>query len=202
MPQFLPILSLTTILSDPTSLPLLSTACEDTGFFYLTDHGIPASRLEQILDLTRTFFQTSSEEEKESLARGIPDQGRGYQRIGENVTLGKRDAHEAVDFYREWDGSEKDGWGAEEDGLLGGVNKWPSTPCELEQEMRTYVEEVKRVGSELVKVMGQALGLEGSEEDVFVQATERSFWVMRMIGYPPLGDGAEGISCGEHTGRF
>jgi isopenicillin N synthase-like dioxygenase len=44
--------------------------------------------------------------------------------------------------------------------------------------------------------MGQSLG----EGDVFLNSTRKSFWVMRMIGYPPLSTpSSEGISCGEHT---
>lgn len=61
-----------------------------------------------------------------------------------------------------------------------------------------YVKDCKAIGTIIVKAMGEALGV----GDVFVNSTRKSFWVMRMIGYPPLPrniEPADGISCGEHT---
>jgi isopenicillin N synthase-like dioxygenase len=187
-------------------LSKLATACQHTGFFYLTDHGIPPARLHQVLQLARTFFLSASDAEKNKLARKRPDDARGYQRLGENVTLGRRDAHEAVDFYCETppplrddnDDDNNNGNNGRADGLLSGSNMWPATPTELESEMRFYVKQVLSVGAAVVRAMGMALG----EEDVFVRDTADSYWVMRLIGYPPLAEGAEGISCGEHTGMF
>jgi isopenicillin N synthase-like dioxygenase len=46
-----------------------------------------------------------------------------------------------------------------------------------------------------------ALGL-GEDENYFDGMINESFWVMRVIGYPPLQSEEEGsISCGEHTGN-
>lgn len=188
----LPILSLPTLFEDAAPL---RDACRNVGFFYLTDHGIPTARMAQVLDLARSFFLTASDNEKQELARKAPDLARGYQRLGENVTLGKRDAHEAIDFYREIDDAFDQ---PRADGLLAGHNQWPRTPPELEAELKSYIDDVLQVGSRLVKAMGLALGL---EHDIINEATSKSFWVARMIGYPPLqaADG-ESISCGEHTG--
>jgi isopenicillin N synthase-like dioxygenase len=199
----LPILSLTTLETTPTALTTLSTACTTTGFFYLTDHGLPTTSLNHLLAHTHTFFTTTPPSTKHAtLHRRAPDLARGYQSPGENVTQGRRDAHEAVDFYREWTGDERRDWGAEMDGLLGGENLWPDGDGGgLEGELRRHVEGVSAVARRLVRVMGLALGLEGEEEEALVEATERSFWVMRIIGYPPLDEAAEGVSCGEHTGE-
>jgi isopenicillin N synthase-like dioxygenase len=206
----LPILSLESLsTASPPALSALHAACHQTGFFYLTDHGIPAAKLAHILALTRTFFLHASPADKAALARRDPDYARGYQRIGENVTLGKKDAHEAVDLYAPWRAKvegqvelKKKGDGGA--GILTGENLWPSTPVELRKEVEGYVKEVKKVGMEVVRVMALALGLregDGEWEGLVGQVTE-SFWVMRLIGYPPLGNESEGISCGEHTGMF
>lgn len=133
----LPIISLAPFLSASATpediqctLSALSSACPTHGFFYLTNHGIPASRLNQILSLERTFFLTAPPAEKSSLARCQPDAARGYQTIGENVTQGKRDAHEAVDLYREWDDGYDDSQ-KPKDGILSGTNIWPRTPARI-----------------------------------------------------------------------
>jgi isopenicillin N synthase-like dioxygenase len=203
-PTSLPILSLTS----PTLPTELYHACKDHGFFYLVDHGIPTTTLNSVLDLARSFFIDATPEQKAKVLRkGVEEGGdgaRGYQRIGENVTKGARDWHEAIDFYRDWDEGRRNGHSSSktsEQELLQGPNLWPHHPPELQSVYQDYIESVKDVGTKVVRAMGEALGLEGDEKDILVKSTRNSFWVMRMIGYPPLENGtAEGVSCGEHTG--
>ena len=208
--QSLPIIDISAFLA-PNSLKAtrlecakkLATACSTTGFFYLIGHGIPISTTDQIIGLARRFFLESSDEDKARIARCSPPQGdgaRGYQKIGENVTKGLQDFHEAIDFYREL---EDDG-GKPPFELLKGVNLWPEYPKELKNTYLEYLDEVKRVATAVVLAMGMALGL--GDEEFFVKHTRESFWVMRMIGYPGLNslvpnvdDDLERFSCGEHT---
>ena len=135
--------------------------------------------------------------------------------MGENVTQGKKDMHEAIDLYREWDHAprEEGAAGPGSWATLNGENRWPEEPRELKEVYMGYIEELQGVGTALVRAMGQALGLPEPEvgardvedSEVFVRNTEKSFWVMRLIGYPKLetpvsadADVAE-LSCGEHT---
>ena len=99
--------------------------------------------------------------------------------------------------------------------VLNGGNLWPEEPRELRGVYEGYVEGLKEVGTAVVRAMGEALGLpepgsegvEGEDSEIFVRNTERSFWVMRLIGYPPLDTpfhasasaDIEEFSCGEHT---
>ncbi|KAI9794602.1 MAG: hypothetical protein M1816_004489 [Peltula sp. TS41687] len=174
-------------------------ACLNTGFYYLKNHGIPTALTDHILELARSFFLNASDEEKSSIARqaagkGDGDGARGWQRVGENVTQGKRDWHEAVDLYRDVD----DSLGAPYE-VLQGPNRWPRTPASLQETYKSYMTDLLKLGEAVVRAMGYALDPE--DEDVFVRQTTKSFWVMRIIGYPPLpSDSSEaGISCGEHT---
>lgn len=224
----LPIIDISPFLS-PTSTPsarhatatALDTACTTYGFFYLTGHGIPTSKLDEVISLAREFFLLPLSEKnkiKRHPAGGVEggDGARGYQAIGENVTKGRRDMHEAVDLYREWDHAPREeGMGGNGTcKMLQGPNLWPEEPRELKEVFEGYVEALQGVGKAVVRAMGLALGLaeeagkDGSEEDeeVFVRATEKSFWVMRMIGYPKLerhdSNGSQDMaafSCGEHT---
>ncbi|KIW04322.1 uncharacterized protein PV09_04614 [Verruconis gallopava] len=196
--QVLPVISLQ---SDTLARDLYQ-ACKETGFFYLTDHGISPDILNNVLSLARRFFLETAEDSKSKIQRKPVHEGgdgaRGYQVLNENVTKGKRDYHEAVDFYREWDHcNDEDVDGSRGYQFLRGPNLWPEHPPELKQLLQDYIEQCQNVGTRVVKAMGEALG----EGDVFVRATRKSFWVFRMIGYPPLqgGDAHEGISCGEHT---
>ncbi|MBE7181317.1 MAG: hypothetical protein INR71_08935, partial [Terriglobus roseus] len=192
----------------------LNAACVEHGFFYLTGLDIPSSTTECVLELARRFFLQCSPQEKSAIRRRDPGDGdgdgaRGYQEIGENVTKGRRDWHEAIDFYAEHHHDAASGPVPPYE-LLGGRNLWPSHPPELRGAFEDYLTDVKRIGTAVVRAMGDALGFdeddsaEGEGPDVFVRATERSLWVLRMIGYPGLSeqsdsDDAEQFSCGEHT---
>ncbi|KAJ4371597.1 hypothetical protein N0V83_004817 [Neocucurbitaria cava] len=118
-----------------------------------------------------------------------------------------RDMQEAIDWYREWDESEKQE--PENDGgplpgavkTLQGKNLWPERPEKLKNVYQAYIERVKKVGEALVHAMGVALDLgppqansdtnasssdheDEEDEEIFLRNCADSFWVMRMIGYP------------------
>ncbi|KAF2628831.1 Clavaminate synthase-like protein [Macroventuria anomochaeta] len=229
----LPIIDISSYL-DPSSSPsarkttaqAINAACVNYGFFYLTGHGIPTSGLHQIIDLARRFFALPLEQ-KDKIKRydaGGPEGGdsaRGYQGLGENVTGGLQDMQEAIDFYRPWNGEEEVGDGGQGTRkTLQGPNLWPEEPRELREVYEGYVERVTEVGRSLVRAMGVALELgpacdcgeadrSTEDEEVFVRNCDESFWVMRMINYPPLppsvrpaGGNPEDLSqfsCGAHT---
>jgi len=120
---------------------------------------------------------------------------RGFQVLGENVTQYQKDWHEAIDFYKEIPHTEA------ERGVkpFCHPNLFPENPREFKPIIQRYIEEMKTLGQKIMK--GLALGV-GLEENYFIDNfTSDTFWVMRMIGYPPLNtasvDGV-GVSCGEH----
>lgn len=144
--------------------------------------------------------------------------------IGDNVTEGKRDWHEAIDWYRPVRAGEPyaathsdtnsnaNGHLAEARNppfeLLQGLNAWPTTPDSFRPIYEEYITRMLDLGTAVVRAMGMALG--DGMEDVFVRNTRESWWVMRAIGYPPLPlpeckDGATddesggGVSCGAHS---
>ncbi len=164
----------------------LYSACANTGFFYLTNHGIPTSQTDEILSRARTFFLNTPKDEKLAIARKDPgidngDGARGYQVIGDNVTEGKRDWHEAIDWYRPVVDDDTRSPPYE---CLMGKNLWPSKSEGFRDKYEVYVERMLELGTAVVEAMGMALGLE--DEDFFVKQTRESWWVMRAIGYPPL----------------
>ena len=183
----------------------LSKACLNHGFFYLKNHSIPPTITNQVLSLARKFFIESPTEEKLEIRRQdagvqLGDGARGYQVIGDNVTQGKRDWHEAIDWYRPiipGEGSISSTLKKQADTcktqsnsreppytLLKGINFWPSHPPEFRQVYEEYIERMLALGTAVVRAMGHALNL--PDPETFVSATRESFWVMRAIGYPPL----------------
>lgn len=100
--ESLPVIDFSPFL-DPKSSPAakkntaleIDKACREVGFFYLSGHGIDAGLIEQMLENARTFFETATLEEKDSLGikkvgDGIGDGSRGFQRVEGGV----KGAHE------------------------------------------------------------------------------------------------------------
>ncbi|CAG8713380.1 4332_t:CDS:2, partial [Dentiscutata heterogama] len=83
---------------------------------------------------------------------------------------------------------------------LRGENQWPTNPSEFRSVFEQYIEHMKSLGAKVMSAIAMGLGL---EHDYFEEFMDDSFWVMRVIGYPPL-NSANGLnrvkySCGEHT---
>ena len=173
----------------------VDSACRLHGFFYLKGHGISDHEMKAIRDVAAEFFSLPLEEkEKISIENG--DLARGYQRLGQNITQYAQDWHEAIDLFAEV-GPEHT---IRKRGLktLSGENPIVSVPANFNQTVDEYVEKMKRLGKFTMRAIALALGL---DESFFEQFYNNSFWILRLIGYPPLSTKASqdgGISCGEH----
>jgi len=194
----------------------LDRACRDVGFFYLVGHGVPQADIQHLHALAKQFFQSPSEKKDAISISQFPESGRGYQRLGENVTYGRRDWHEAIDFYAEPSEGAVDletliqAPGATDRSVLKkmqpfvfGSNQWPLEPQGFRSAAERHFERAALAGQALMEAMALAFGLPPQH---FKSLTDRSFWCARVIGYPPLGEAAAagsegeiGDSVGEHT---
>lgn len=116
----------------------------------------------------------------------------GYARLKENVTNGKADNHEGLDFYRPVEQPDKSN-------PLCGENQWPSV-LGFRKKYEIWVEKMKTLGlivmeayvafshavliSHLSSIYSMALGLGMSPEEWadLRSQVDHSFWVMRVIG--------------------
>ncbi|KAJ8546185.1 hypothetical protein K7X08_018768 [Anisodus acutangulus] len=176
----------------------LDQACREAGFFYVKGHGIPVSLMKEIKSITREYFHQPYEEKikiKLSAATGY----RGYQRIGENITKGIPDIHEAIDCYREV----KHGMYGDLGDVMQGSNIWPSNPPNFKQLMEEYIDRCTDLSRKIMR--GIALALGGSAEEMEGEIGGDPFWVFRIIGYPAASisnghDKADNdVGCGAHT---
>src|ERR1700712_4641696 len=97
----LPTLKLRSGLSSAASKKLfleqLRETSRDLGFFYLADHGIPADLIDDVLSLTRRFFDLPVKD-KLAIQMVTSPYFRGYNRAGLEHTQGKHDWREQVDI--------------------------------------------------------------------------------------------------------
>ncbi|KDP31982.1 hypothetical protein JCGZ_12443 [Jatropha curcas] len=186
---------------DPTVCEVvkeLDRACREAGFFYVKGHGIPDSLIKEVKSLTHKFFDLPYEEKlkiKMTAAAGY----RGYQRLGENITKGIPDMHEAIDCYREI----KAGMYGDLGKPMEGCNQWPLDPPNFKQLMEEYIGLCTDLSRKILR--GIALALAGSVDALEGEIAGDAFWVLRIIGYPGVSS-AEGqdltgndIGCGAHT---
>ncbi|KAL0450378.1 UNVERIFIED_CONTAM: putative 2-oxoglutarate-dependent dioxygenase [Sesamum latifolium] len=155
----------------------LDRACREAGFFYVKGHGIRDSLVKDIRSISRQFFHLPYEEKlriKLSAVTGY----RGYQRVGENITKGVPDMHEAIDCYREV----KPGMYGRLGEAMEGCNKWPSDPPNFKDLMEEYVSLCTDLSRKIMRGIALALG---APMDVFEgNRAGDPFWVLRVIGYP------------------
>jgi isopenicillin N synthase-like dioxygenase len=171
----------------------LHEACRDFGFFYLDVRSfVNPSEMEELIRLARVFFALP-QEEKDSISITKQDLARGYQRLKENVTGGKADNHEAIDWYRPVENPDKTK-------PLWGTNQWPleSSVPGFREKYEGWIVKMKELGVIVMNAMADGLGLMNEEWEHLKGQVNDSFWVFRMIGYPPLPKDDDGFSCGAH----
>ncbi|EXB54185.1 putative iron/ascorbate oxidoreductase [Morus notabilis] len=140
-------------------------------------HGIPDSLLKEVRELTCKFFRLPYEEKIK--IKMTPDAGyRGYQRIGENITKGVPDIHEAIDCYKELKPGEHGDLGK----TMEGCNQWPLDPPKFKQIMEDYIKLCTDLSRNIMR--GIALALGGSPYEFEGDRAGNAFWVTRIIGYP------------------
>ncbi|KAJ7044108.1 hypothetical protein C8F04DRAFT_689538 [Mycena alexandri] len=169
----------------------LHSACLQFGFFYLdiskyVDPAVP----EELTTLARQFFELP-QQEKDKLSLSNQDHARGYARLKENVTNGKADNHEGLDFYRPVEEPDKSR-------PLWGKNQFPDQVPAFREKYEAWVDKMKALGLIVMEAMAVGLGMTPDEWQELRSQVDDSFWVMRAIGYPPLPNDSDGFSCGAH----
>ncbi|KXN88170.1 hypothetical protein AN958_07629 [Leucoagaricus sp. SymC.cos] len=168
----------------------LHNACMNYGFFYLNIAAyVNPKEPEELARLGREFFGLPLEE-KDEISLSKQDHARGYQRLKENVTNGKADNHEGIDFYKPVEDPDKTK-------PLWGENQWPTVPT-FREKYEVWVEKMKKLGLIVMEAMAEGLGMTKAEWAELRAQVNDSFWVMRIIGYPPLPNDHDGFSCGAH----
>ena len=173
---------------DARDLSGLGEACRETGFFYLTGHGIDTAPM---FAAARAFFALP-DAAKDALSIKRSPNNRGYVGLG----------HERLDETTPPDQKEAFNIGLElppnDPELLAGkpfrgTNFWPDIPGWRDTALAYY-----EACSALVVTIhcGFARDL-GLEQDFFTQALHRPMSTLRLLHYPP-GDGRD-LGAGTHT---
>ncbi|KAL6640294.1 hypothetical protein ACP70R_022143 [Stipagrostis hirtigluma subsp. patula] len=160
---------------------MLDEACREAGFFYVKGHGISESLMREVRDAAHKFFQLPHGE-KMKIKMASQSGYRGYQPVGENITMGKRDMHESVDFYFPVQPGQYGDLGR----ILEGSNLWPEYPSNFKVLLESHISLLKDLSRKIMRGIALALG---GPIDAFEGAVAGNpFWAFRLVSYPALAD--------------
>lgn len=164
---------------DEEFIASLLDAAHRVGFFQITGFGAAPGAARQLLDTLAEFFARPVEEKLE-LDNRTSAQFRGYTRLGAEITRGRADSREQIDF------------GPDREPLqnvdaatpylkLQGRNQWPAAFPALEQTAMEWAALMQEVGAELLAALSVGLGL---PEDYFAQAfSPNPAWMGKLVHY-------------------
>ena len=158
----------------------VSTACQEIGFFYVKNHGVPDSIIADAQRVSGEFFK-QSEETKMLIEVSGSSSNRGYIPLfGEkNSSVAKGDLKETFDLSVEVD---KDDPLCQLKGGLYGPNHWPEYPEDFRTVMMAYFEEMTMLSRTLYDAFAQSLDL---DPEFFLQHLKTPLDICRLLQYPP-----------------
>lgn len=189
----IPIVDLTPLLdgSDPQKVAKeMGYICENIGFLYIKNHGVPKSLIEEAYKLAAEFFALPTEEKEKLDIVKTGEILRGYiPMYGENADpKNTKDFKECYDFGQHCD----------EVSPFFGPNPIPERVNRFREVFEQYHAEMMRLARKLVSAIAMSLDLPA---DYFVKLQQKPITILRLNHYPtqtgPITLGE--IGTGAHT---
>ncbi|GAB2179909.1 2-oxoglutarate and iron-dependent oxygenase domain-containing protein [Denitratisoma sp. agr-D3] len=174
----------------------IRTASLDTGFFYVTGHGIPETLIQDQFLWSRRFFDQSLAEKMAC------DLYNSHSRSGYEPMAGQSlDADSPPDLKESYYCGEElpDNHPLAQAGVRGfGHNQWPAALPGFRTQMLAYHRALKGLGLHLMRLLALSLDL---PEHHFDDSFSEPMANLRLIKYPPHPDSAafNQIGAGAHT---
>lgn len=187
--RFLPVIGLGGDSAGPAAIDAIAgeihRACRDTGFFYVTDHGIPDDLIAAQLDWARRFFALPLPA-KMALHMNHSRSFAGYEPMaGQSLdSASPPDLKEG--YYYTADLPEDDPYVIA--GIRGyGGNQWPGSidgfdAIGFRRQMQDYYTAIRGLGDGLLRLLARSLQLPA---DFFEPMYRRPQAVVRLLHYPP-----------------
>lgn len=168
-------------------------ACRETGFFYISNHGVADALMSAMFGCAEAFF-ASPQAEKDGLAITRSRHNRGYVGMAtERLNLAQADLKEAFNIGLDLSASDPDVIAGKP---FRGVNLWPRTPG-FHDTALGYFNALWRLGLELHRAIAVDLGL---PQDFFADKFDHPMATLRLLHYPPRDPAHTGQpGAGEHT---
>eukprot|EP01064_Diplonema_japonicum_P038740 TRINITY_DN9491_c0_g1_i1.p1 TRINITY_DN9491_c0_g1~~TRINITY_DN9491_c0_g1_i1.p1 ORF type:complete len:313 (+),score=62.80 TRINITY_DN9491_c0_g1_i1:540-1478(+) len=183
-------------LESPDAASAIKQACLSSGFFYVTNHGVPDAVIADMFAQSKAFFKLPVDVKEKVLATEAT-KNKGYTMMGE----------ETLDTEKQKKGDTKEGYylgrePTEEEKNIGmmGMNVWPDETDVpgWKKTMETYIEKATVAGLRIVRKIAENLGV---DVDEFMKMFDLPVATLRLLRYAEeKSDEREGVyGAGAHT---
>ena len=172
----------------------IEAACRDSGFFYMTGHGVPRELLDRLDAASRDFFRLPLDAKMESAMERGGRAWRGFFPVGAELTSGQPDLKEGLYFGAEL----PDDHPRVRAGVpLHGRNLFPRQVPELRPAVLEYIDALSGAAQAVLRGVAVSLGVDA---DYFATSyTADPTILLRIFHYPPSPPDDDGWGVGEHT---
>jgi isopenicillin N synthase-like dioxygenase len=156
----------------------LRHACQTIGFFYVAQHGVPQSVVDDAFEATRRYFGLPLEQRmKDKIDERFR---RGFMPTGINQHPGYApDLKESYEFCLDLPLTDPDVVAGRP---LHGPNRWPADLPWLRPAAEAYLDATMELGRRLLRVVARSLD---QREDFFLQWCKKPMVQTRLFHYPP-----------------
>ncbi len=166
--------------SDPDEVArAIGHACRETGFFYVTNHGIAAGLVTRVFSMSQKFFGLPLAEKQRAAFSG-PSGNRGWIKLGNEALDPKKpsDIKEAFNIGLELAANDPEIIAGKP---FRGRNVWPEV-ADFRTVMLAYFDACWDLGRTLHRAFAIDLDL---PPDYFARTFDRPMATLRLLHYPP-----------------
>ncbi|KAI1077059.1 2OG-Fe(II) oxygenase [Whalleya microplaca] len=163
----------------PGLLSSLRYALTEVGFLYVSNHGVPTTTIDGLVNALPKLFALE-DEVKKSIALENSPHFLGYSGVGSETTGGTTDRREQFEFATELTATWHEDLPLYE--RLRGPNQWPREDRELRPVIENYIRELTGLGERFLDLVAQALSLSPGALRSFLSDQHR----LKLVHYPAL----------------
>jgi isopenicillin N synthase-like dioxygenase len=173
----------------------IRAACESWGFFYIRNHRIDQSLIDELESLSRTFFALPLHEKLSIEMSKAGRAWRGFFAVGSEFTSGKPDQKEGIYLGEELPADDPRVVSRRP---MHGANLFPAHPERMRTVILDYMQKMQSLAHVVVGGLALSLGL---PRDFFRrEITKDALQLFRIFHYPALGNAStDAWSVGAHT---
>ncbi|XP_057740999.1 protein DMR6-LIKE OXYGENASE 2-like [Arachis stenosperma] len=168
----------------------IGRACEEWGFFQVTNHGVSSEVSSRAEAAAKMFFEQSTEEKRKVKRDEVNSMGYHDGEHTKNV----RDWKEVFDYLVQ-NSAQVPLIESHEKELRTITNQWPQSPPDFREALEEYAREVEKLAYKLLELISLSLGLAG---DKFHGCFKDQLSMVRLNHYPPCPFPDLALGVGRH----
>jgi len=153
-------------------------ACSESGFFYITNHGVPQAVIDRAMAAAKTFFAYPVETKRQV---AVNKRHRGWHALG-GALMYEATRPDHKEFFSIGLELPEDDANVLAGEALRGPNQWPAFMPELQKALDDYYAAIAVAGADLLKAVAAGLGI---DEDFFTAKYDKRLQRTQMVYYPP-----------------